>query len=171
MILENTVLDIAARGIILSAGAIVWVVILIRINGLRSLSKMTNFDFVMTVALGSLVAGAAQASSWSGFAQASAGMLGLFLVQFIAAYIRKTSDVAEAIMQNEPVFLMRNGKFLEDALRKTRVSKSDLIAKLREANALDLSCVRAVVLENTGDVSVLHGDALDETLIGDVRRL
>ena len=59
MILEDTVLDIAARGIILSAGAIVWVVILIRINGLRSLSKMTNFDFVMTVALGSLVAGAA----------------------------------------------------------------------------------------------------------------
>ena len=171
MILENTALDIAARGIILSAGAIVWVVILIRINGLRSLSKMTNFDFVMTVALGSLVAGAAQASSWSGFAQASAGMLGLFLVQFIAAYIRKTSDVAEAIMQNEPVFLMRNGKFLEDALRKTRVSKSDLIAKLREANALDPSCVRAVVLETTGDVSVLHGDALDETLIGDVRRL
>ena len=171
MILENTVLDIAARGIILSAGAIFWVVVLIRINGLRSLSKMTNFDFVMTVALGSLVAGAAQASSWSGFAQASARMLGLFLVQFIAAYIRKTSDVAEAIMQNEPVFLMRNGKFLEDALRKTRVSKSDLIAKLREANALDLSCVRAVVLETTGDVSVLHGDALDETLIGDVRRL
>ena len=171
MILENTVLDIAARGIILSAGAIFWVVILIRINGLRSLSKMTNFDFVMTVALGSLVAGAAQASSWSGFAQASAAMLGLFVVQFIADYIRKTSDVAEAIMQNEPVFLMRNGKFLEDALRKTRVSKSDLIAKLREANALDLSCVRAVVLETTGDVSVLHGDALDETLIGDVRRL
>mgnify|MGYP000229886404 CR=1 FL=1 len=64
MILDSPWLDIAARGILLAAAAIFWVVILIRINGLRSLSKMTNFDFVMTVALGSLVAGAAQASGW-----------------------------------------------------------------------------------------------------------
>ena len=88
MIFDTTWLDIAARGIILAAAAILWVVVLVRINGLRSLSKMTNFDFVMTVALGSLVAGAAQASDWKAFAQAMVAMAGLFLVQFLAARIR-----------------------------------------------------------------------------------
>jgi uncharacterized membrane protein YcaP (DUF421 family) len=71
-------------------------------------------------------------------------------------------------MQNAPVFLMRDGQFCEDALDTTRVAKSDVIAKLREANALDLDKVHAVVLETTGDVSVLHGDRLDERLIENV---
>jgi uncharacterized membrane protein YcaP (DUF421 family) len=171
MFVENTWLDIALRGLILSAAALCWIVVLIRVNGLRSLSKMTNFDFVMTVALGSLVAGAAQASDWSGFAQAMVAMAGLFIVQFLSARLRKSSDRVEDAIQNDPIFLMRDGEFLDDALRSTRVAKSDLIAKLREANVLDLTKVRAVVLETTGDVSVLHGDGLDRTLIENVKRL
>ena len=171
MVFDTTWLDIAARGILLAVAAILWVVVLVRINGLRSLSKMTNFDFVMTVALGSLVAGAAQASDWKAFAQAMVAMAGLFLVQFLAAQIRKSSDRAEDAMQNDPVFLMRNGEFCDAALKDTRVAKSDLIAKLREANVLDYGQVRAVVLETTGDVSVLHGDHLDETLIENVKRV
>lgn len=171
MFFDNTLLDIVTRGILLSAAAIIWIVLLIRINGLRSLSKMTNFDFVMTVALGSLVAGAAQASDWKTFAQAMAAMLGLFVAQFTAARIRKASDRAENVMQNEPIFLMRNGEFFENALESSRVARSDLVAKLREANVLDLSKVRAVVLETTGDVSVMHGDSLDDTLIENVKRV
>ncbi|WP_234002407.1 DUF421 domain-containing protein [Erythrobacter sp. AP23] len=171
MFVDNTWLDLALRGILLSAAALCWIVVLIRVNGLRSLSKMTNFDFVMTVALGSLVAGAGQASDWQAFVQAMIAMLGLFVVQYTAARMRKASDAAESAMQNDPVFLMRDGEFFEEALRSTRVAKSDLIAKLREANVLDLTKVRAVVLETTGDVSVLHGERLDETLIENVKRL
>lgn len=171
MFFDQTVLDILARGVLLSAAAIVWTVLLIRANGLRSLSKMTNFDFVMTVAFGSLVAGAAQASEWEGFAQALVAILGLFIVKFIAASVRKKWDTAETVMQNEPVFLMRNGEFFENALSSSRVTRSDLLAKLREANVVDLSTVRAVILETTGDVSVLHGDNLDEQLIKNVKQL
>lgn len=171
MFFEETWLDIVARGVVLSATAIIWIVLLIRINGLRSLSKMTNFDFVMTVALGSLVAGAAQASEWTSFVQTMVAMAGLFVVQYLAARLRKSSDAIEDAMQNDPVFLMCDGEFFEGALKSTRVAKSDLVAKLREANVLDLAKVRAVVLETTGDVSVLHGDSLDETLIANVKRL
>ena len=74
-------------------------------------------------------------------------------------------------MQNQPVFLMRNGEFCENGLKATRVARSDLIAKLREANVLELSSVRAAVLETTGDVSILHGDRLEETLIENVKRV
>ena len=59
---------------------------------------------------------------------------------------------------------------LDDALAASRVTRADVHAKLREANALDLSRVRAVVLETTGDISVLHGDAIDPVLLDEVRR-
>ena len=165
MFFENTLLDLATRGLVLSAIGLAWVTLLIRVVGLRSLSKMTNFDFVMTVALGSVLAAAVTTDKWTTFGQCLLAMLGLFAVQWLIARLRKSSDGFETIMQNRPVFLMRDGEFCEDALKETRVARSDVIAKLREANVLSLAQVRAVVLETTGDVSVLHGDSLDEVII------
>ncbi len=167
---DNSTLDLVLRGLILSAVGMVWIVLLVRIVGLRSFSKMTNFDFVMTVAMGSLLAGSGQATSWTEFAQALVAMMALFAVQWFVARLRKTSDGFEKLVQNEPIILMRNGVFDEGALRKTRVAKNDLIAKLREANVLALDQVRAAILETTGDVSVLHGETLEDALLTGVRR-
>ncbi len=169
MFVPSTEIDIALRGLLLGAVALGWVIVLIRTTGLRSLSKMTNFDFVMTVALGSLVAGAAQATDWKGYAQPMIAMVGIFIAQWVAVRLRKDVDAVETVMQNQPLLLMRDGEINHAALKSARVAESDLIAKLREANVLDLSKVRAVVLETTGDVSVLHGDTLDEQLIENVR--
>lgn len=169
---NDPLIDAILRGLILGSVALVWVVLLVRMNGLRSLSKMTNFDFVMTVALGSLVAGASQATEWSEVWQVAAAMAALFLFQNLASRLRKTSDVIENVMQNDPILLMKDGEICYDALRSTRVAESDLIAKLREANALDMSKIKAVVLETTGDVSVLHGDdVLDARLVSELRDL
>ncbi|MFN2099818.1 DUF421 domain-containing protein [Altererythrobacter sp. MF3-039] len=171
MFSSDPTFDLILRGLLLAAFALLWVILLIRLVGLRSLSKMTPFDFVMTVATGSLLAGAAQASEWGAFGQALLAIASLFTVQYIAARIRKASDTAEKAMQNEPVLLFSDGEFDEDALKQTRVAKSDVIAKLREANALDLSQVHAVVLESTGDVSVLHGgESPDDLLFEGVRK-
>lgn len=171
MFVADPTLDIVLRGLILTALAMIWIVILVRVNGLRSFSKMTNFDFVMTVATGSLLAGAGQSTDWAGFGQAAAAMAALFIVQFTAAKLRKVSDTVESVMQNEPVLLMRNGEFERTAMQRERVAESDLVAKLREANAIDMSKIHAVVLETTGDVSVLHGDdKMDARLIENVRR-
>ena len=167
---DQPLLDAAIRGAVFGGAALVWVVMLIRANGLRSLSKMTNFDFVMTVALGSLVAGGAQVTDWEGTIQVATGMVGLFVVQNVTSRLRRASDTVEKAMQNEPVLLMKDGEICEEALAQERVARSDIIAKLREANALDWSKVHAVVLETTGDVSVLHGDDdLDDRLTKNIR--
>ena len=165
MFFEETWLDIIARGIFLSAIGLVWVTLLIRLVGLRSLSKMTNFDFVMTVALGSVLGAAATTDKWTTFLQCLVAMAGLFLVQFTASKLRKESDAVESVMQNHPIFLYKDGAFCEAAMKSARVSKSDVIAKMREANCLSLDKAQAVILEATGDVSVLHGDAFDERIV------
>lgn len=171
MFTAEPMLDVLLRGLVLTALAMVWVVVLVRINGLRSFSKMTNFDFVMTVAVGSLLAGASQSTNWTAFAQTLSAMAALFLVQYLAARLRKASSTFASLMQNRPVVLMRDGRIIEEALAETRVAKDDLIAKLREANALDFSKVRAVILETTGDVSVLHGEACAEEVLQGTRRV
>lgn len=171
MFIANPTWDILIRGVVLTTLSMVWVVMLVRVNGLRSFSKMTNFDFVMTIAVGSLLAGASQSTTWSAFAQTLAAMTTLFLVQYLSARFRKASETFQTLVQNNPVVLMRDGVIIHEALAKTRVAKEDLIAKLREANVLDLSQVRAVILETTGDVSVLHGDVCSEVLLQGTKRV
>lgn len=164
-------IEVAARGLLLSAAGLLWVLALVRIAGLRSFSKMTAFDFVATVAMGSLLAAAATASSWPSFAQVIVALAALLGVQALLAWLRSRSSRLREFIGNTPVLLMEDGRFCEAALKRTRVAREDVLAKIRAANALDLGDVRAVVLENTGDISVLHGETLDADLLSGVRRV
>lgn len=171
MFAEDAALDVLLRALLLSALAMGWVIFVVRIIGLRTFSKMTAFDFVATVAVGSLLAGASQATAWGEFFQPALSISALLGVQYLIARARKTSDMVEYAVQNTPVILMRDGVISDAALKVTRVSEGDLAAKLREANVLDFSEVRAVVLETTGDISVLHGETLSPRLLEGVRRI
>ncbi len=143
--------------------------VMIRINGLRSLTKMSSFDFVTTVAIGSLIATVVLTDRPS-LLQGVVALAGLFALQGGVAFARRR--VATSAIENQPILLMDGATILERNLASTRVTHGDLRAKLREANVLNLDQVVAVVLETTGDVSVLHGDAndFDPDLLEGVRR-
>lgn len=161
-------LDTFARGAVLSAVALVWVMALVRLVGLRTFSKMTAFDFIVTLSTGSLLATASATTDWHAFSQTIVAMTVLLFLQFAIARVRKEVPAFRDAIENDPVMLMRDGEFVDAALERTRVSRADVMAKLRSANALDLSKVRAVVLETTGDVSVMHGDQIDPKVIAGV---
>ena len=160
-----------ARGIVLTFVAVLWTMFLVRLIGLRSFSKMNAFDFVATIATGSLIAQAGTRAVWSEYLQALTAIGGVFLVQWLLARARQESDRIGRLISNEPVLLMDNGKFLEAAMAETRVSRSNMLEKLRSAGVTDVSEVRAVVLETTGDISVIRGCDLDESLLEGVRRI
>lgn len=159
------------RGLLLTSLAVLWTVLLVRLVGLRAFSKITAFDFVATIATGSLIAQAGTRSRWDEYLQALAAIGGVFLIQWLLAKARQKSKSAAQAMTNEPVLLVDRGEFLADALVKTRVSRADVMEKLRIAGVTNLSSVRAVVLETTGDVSVIRGDSIDEKLLEGVRRI
>ncbi len=64
---------------------------------------------------------------------------------------------------------MAGNQVLHDHLSRARVTEDDIRGKLREANVLNYGQIRAVVMEQTGDISVLHGDDdFDPSLLSDV---
>lgn len=142
--------------IILTAiGIYIALVILTRISGKRSFSKMSSFDFAMTVSIGSILATVIVSKSVS----LQYGIIGLVLIyslQMIVAATRHWKPIRN-LVDNKPTLLMQNGKLIKDNLKKCKVTESDVKAKLREANVIQLSEVKAVVFESTGDISVLHG--------------
>ena len=158
----------AVRGAVFVAAALLWVVILARIVGLRSFAKMSAFDFVATVATGSLLASAATAGDTAAFVRSIAAMTALFAAQWALGWARHRWEPVRRLVDNRPRVLMTDGEFDEAALADTRVTKSDVIAKLREADVDTKAQVDAVVLEATGDFSVMSGDDVTRALLDDL---
>ena len=155
--------------ILQSVGAVVVVVTLTRVFGLRSFSKMSGFDFAVTVAIGSVVATTAM-STTSPFWHGALTLAALFTVQSIVAQARAHFKGLVHVTDNDPLLIMRDGEILHENLHGAGMTVGDLMGKLREANALKFSEIRAVVFEPTGDVSVLHGQSFDDRLLDGVRQ-
>ncbi len=162
---EHSTVLAAVSGIALTFLAVLWVILLVRVVGLRSLSKMTGFDFVTTIAVGSLIATAGTAATVSEMTGAMSAILALFLLQWLLAKWRVHSKLGRTLLGNEPVLLMEEGRFIDGALEEARVTRADIYAKMREAGVLEIASVRAVVLERTGDISVIKEGSLDSEVM------
>ena len=162
----------AILGVLLSVLGIYLVLILLtRWGGLRSFSKMSSFDFAITVAIGSLIASTVLTSS-PPLLQSAVALAALYALQIGMAAIRARSEAVAGAVDNQPLLLMAGREVLHDNLRRSKVTEGDLRAKLREANVLSLDHIHAVVFEATGDVSVLHGEPgadFDPSILDGVR--
>lgn len=130
-------------------------VILTRIAGLRSFSKMSGFDFAVTVAIGSVFASIVMAKDPS-VGQGVLALSGLFGFQIGFAFLRSRFEWIQGIADNKPRLIMIGEDIQHDQLKKAKMTESDLRGKLREANVINYSQIRAVIAETTGDVCVLH---------------
>lgn len=143
------------------------VIVASRILGLRSFSKMSSYDFAATVATGSIVATVSVTST--SLATGIVGLATLFASQGVISRFRRWSSVG-TVVDNEPLLLMVQGRLLHDHLRSARITEDDVRAKLREANVLRFVDAQVVVLETTGDITVLHGEGMvGPELLQDVR--
>lgn len=143
------------------------IVAVVRINGLRSFSKMSSFDFATTVATGSLLASIALTGS--SLANGVVALVVIFVVQAAIAVGRRSAGV-DRVVDNRPVLLMADGRMLEENLGEARMTRDDVRAKLRLAGVIDQRSVRFVVLETTGDISIATTDGpIDADLLRGVK--
>jgi uncharacterized membrane protein YcaP (DUF421 family) len=147
------------RVLLVGAAAYVFLVVLLRVSGKRTLAKLNAFDLVVTVALGSTLATILLSAdvSWS------EGVLALVLLvalQFVVAWTTSRWPAARSALTASPTLLLHHGEMLEDALRKHRVSPGELRQAVRASGGGDLSRVGAVVLESDGTLSVITACSL-----------
>lgn len=140
-----------------------------RLVGLRSFSKMSSFDFAITVAFGSIIATTLVAKTPS-LAVGAMGLAVLFGIQFIVSKTRNLTTAVERLVDNVPLLIMNRQQVLTDHLKQARITEEDLKAKLREAGITHRKQILAVVFETTGEVSVLKiTDDIDPWLFKGIR--
>lgn len=152
-----------------AVGVLFVLIVCIRICGLKSFSKMTSFDFAVTIAIGSILASTIISSSVK-LTHGAVAIAVLFSLQYIISYFRRRSKSFNSVLNNSPVLLFKDGEFITKNLEKCDITKSDVIAKFREANAINIEQIQAVVFETTGDISVLHGsETMDEIMLDGIK--
>lgn len=156
---------------VLLSGIGIYAVLLLmtRIAGLRSFSKMSSFDFAITVALGSVVASTILAED-PPLLTGAFGLIVLYGLQYLLSRFRRLTKAVERLVDNEPLIVMAGEQVLTDHLDQARMTEDDLRSKLRMAGVTHPKQVLAVIFETGGDVSVIKStDEVDPWLFEDVR--
>ncbi len=161
----TTLLMILLSGI----GIYIALIVFTRLMGLRSFSKMSSFDFAITISIGALVASTLLGPD----PPLLAGVFGLAVlygIQYAVSKSRRVTSAIEALVDNEPLLVMAGEEILSDHLDKARMTEDDLRSKLRSSGVSHPNQVLAVIFETTGDVSVIQrNDDVIPWIFEDVR--
>lgn len=138
------------------------VVVGLRVAGRRTVSQMSAFDFVVTIAIGSLVAGTSLGSP-PAYGRGLAALVTLLVAQQMVAVFRQRFPVTRRLLDFSPQVLYSDGKMsLRHNPLTAQITEPELYSKLRRHGITSMSQVKLVILEPDGRVSVLgdveHGD-------------
>jgi len=130
------------------------IVLAIRLSGKRATSQMNNFDWIVTVAIGSLV-GSGIVLKGVTVIESVAAIVMLLILQWILTKTVLHSKWLSKIVKAKPVVLLDRGVFLEEAMRRERVTKREVMSAIRQNGLVDPDQVQWVILETNASFSVI----------------
>lgn len=135
--------------------AYIVMIVVLRISGKRTLSKWNVFDFIVTIALGSLLADVIvnkQNRILEGLLAATFLISFQFIITFLSTRFEWVNDLVKA----KPTLLYYKEEYQEERMKRQRVARSEVLAAMRASSIGSVQEVEAVVLEADGSFSVIQ---------------
>jgi len=133
----------------------IFLLIVIRFAGKRSLAQMTTFDFILLLILSEATQQALIGSDYS-LTKAFLVILTLVMAEIVLSLIKPKFPVLENWLDGTPTIIVENGKLLQDRMNWTRIDKEDILAAARESQGLErLEQIKYAVLEIGGGISII----------------
>ena len=147
-------MDAVLRG----AAIYLFLLLLFRIAGKRSLSQITTFDFVLLL----IIAEATQQGLLGNdFSVTNAVLVIVTLVglDIGLSLWKERSKTMEQLIDGVPLVIIEDGRPLKDRMSKARVDEGDILTAARELQRLErLDQIKYAVLERSGGISVIPKD-------------
>lgn len=132
----------------------VYVVALTRISGKRTTGNMNNFDWIITVAIGSVMASGILLRNVS-MLDALVAVSALAALQWLTTWAALHSRRFARLVKPQPRVLLENGRFLPREMAMERVTEDELSAAMRRAGLRDRQFAAWIVMETNGQLSVI----------------
>ncbi|WP_138420217.1 DUF421 domain-containing protein [Aquibacillus sediminis] len=125
--------------------------ILLRFAGKRTISQATPSEVVIMIGIGTvLVHPLKSVDAWVSAYHGLLIVIGVIFVSILQIYVPK---VQKWIM-GEPLLVVKNGQILHKNIKKARITEDELKMKLRIKKITDITKLKSVTLEVSGDVGV-----------------
>lgn len=153
---EVNFLQLIARSIVIYLIGIA----LVRLGNKRFVGKMTAFDIIIAIIIGSLLSRAITNTDL--FFTVLPACLMLILMHRLFAFIASHSDrFGDWIKGNERI-VVENGEILWKAMHKSHLSEQDLMQTLRlNTNTGNVEKIKIARLERNGDISFIFMNGKD----------
>lgn len=146
------------RTVVVGVLAYLGLVVILRISGKRTLSKLNAFDLVVTVSLGSTLATVLLNKNVA----LAEGLLAFALLaglQYAVTWSSIRWKWVHRFTKSEPALLLYRGQLQPRSMRRERITLDEIEAAVRLAKIHRLEDVDAVVLETDGTLSVVPANA------------
>ncbi|MEK7018900.1 MULTISPECIES: DUF421 domain-containing protein [Bacillus] len=122
--------------------------------GKRQISQLSFFEYIAGMTIGDI---AAQVSTGldSKFFHGVFAILIFAVVPFVTGILSLKNKTARDFFEGKSTVLIKDGKVLEDNLKKEKYTSDELLELLRGKNAFSVADVEFAVLEPSGELNVL----------------
>jgi uncharacterized membrane protein YcaP (DUF421 family) len=132
-----------------------FVFVVFRISGQRTLAQITTFDFVLLLIIGEATQQGLLADDFS-VTNAFVVVGTLILTDIAMSLAQKRFPALERLVEGLPVVLIDNGQKVDLHMKRSRVSEADILERARQSQGLEsLDQVKYAVLERDGSISIV----------------
>ena len=157
-----------ARIALLSLLVYASIVILVRLAGKRVTAKRNAFDWIVTIALGSVAASVILTQELT-FLEGMTAVGTLVALQYLVTWSAVRWHVVEELVAAAPCLLVYRGEFLDETLQRERVTRDEILAAVRQAGHAGFGEILAVILEPSAELSIVtYGNSDDLSALVDV---
>jgi uncharacterized membrane protein YcaP (DUF421 family) len=142
------------RSLVLAVLAYAALVVMLRVSGKRTLTKLNVFDFVFVVALGSTLATTILSTDTT-LADGLLAFAALMGLQVLLSWLCVKSHRLDQIVNGEPSLILHNGQFLYETMKRERVTEEEIRSAIRSQNLATIDDIDSVVLETDGTFSIV----------------
>jgi uncharacterized membrane protein YcaP (DUF421 family) len=141
-----------------SVAVYLFVLVVFRIGGKRSLSQITTFDFIFLLIISEATQQALLGNDFS-IVNAWVAISTLIALEAAFSWLERRFPTFGRVAESLPVVLLENGKLIPDAAKREGVTLHEILAEGREKHGLERAeQFKYAILERHGGISVVPTD-------------
>jgi uncharacterized membrane protein YcaP (DUF421 family) len=143
------------ESVLRGAAVYVFLLIVFRITGKRSLDQVTTFDFVLLLIISETTQQALLGEDFS-ITNAFLLIMTLFVLDQVLSWLKGKSRMMQRLAEGLPVVLLENGEPFHERMRQSQVDEQDILEAARELQGLErLDQIKYAVLERHGGITII----------------
>ncbi|MGY4111589.1 DUF421 domain-containing protein [Aeribacillus sp. SP014] len=139
-----------------------------KLLGKKQLSKLSFFEYVVGITIGD-IAGTLSMDTNLNLTNGIISIAIWVMIPVIISFISMKSPSFQQFIEGKPTVFIKNGKIMEENLKKEKYPLAALLEQLRKNNVHHASDVEFAILETTGELSILLKKEKQPITVGDIK--